>query len=234
MKILRQSLPSKPLVAHAIGRRIQFSLRSFMVALTAACVGGGWWMNQVWRQYDAVAAVLEAGGYVRYPALSLRKFKPYEPRSYAVTEHDDHFWSDFINSPLAVYFHDTEVDDRLFHRISSLSRLECVQCDRCRITNPGFARLSRLKALKWLSLDGARITDEGLLHLKSLNQLDVVALGNSEITDRGLEHLTGLKKLEVLYLEGTKVTDKGARQFKNAVPGCCVFLNRIELDPPSE
>jgi hypothetical protein len=146
MTMLAQSLPQKPVIARTIGPRFQFSLRSFMLLLTVACLVGGWWMNKVWRQYDAVEAILKAGGYLVYPIRSLRKLEPYQRRNFSVTGNDDHFWSDFVSSPVGVGFEDTQVNDELLRHVSSLSRLHSFQSN-CRVTDSGLAKLSRLKEL---------------------------------------------------------------------------------------
>ncbi len=44
----------------------QFSLRTFLVVLTVACVWFGWQVNRANRQRKAVAWVLDIGGAVKY------------------------------------------------------------------------------------------------------------------------------------------------------------------------
>jgi hypothetical protein len=227
MTRLAQLLPSNPVGACSIRRRLQFSLRSLMVVLTAACLVAGWWMDNVWRQHHAVEAILKAGGYVRYPIRSLRKLKPYERRSFYVTGNDDHFWSDFVSSPVGVGFEDTQVNDELFRHVSTLSHLHSFQSNG-RVSDFGLAALSRLKELTWLQLDGARIDDPGLVYLKTLHQIEVIGITDSEITDGGLQHLIGLKKLTVLYLKNTKVTETGESRFKNTVPTCHLSVGNVQ------
>jgi hypothetical protein len=207
-----------------------------MIVVTALCVGLGWWSERAWRQHEAVAAILKAGGDVHYPDKALSDLKPGEigPTVVELTGNDPHIWLDFFKSPVGVNVYSGKADDELCRYLALVESLTAVSLPNSSITDVGLSRLSALKKLEWLDLEGTQITDDGLVHLKSLSELDVLALKHTQISDKGLDHLMGLKKLDILLLRGSKVTNSGASSFKMALPTCRVFLTKTEWTPPPE
>lgn len=244
-----------------VRRRLQFSLRAFLVALTAVCVALGWWIVPKWRQRELVAEILQAGAEVSYPGEYDPMIGPTSngfSQGRGAGREGPSIWRDLMSAPIYVQFHHGGATDDLCGRLANIPSLQFVSLggspitdaslsrlagltqliglglDGIRITDAGLLQISRMKRLQYLWLEGTNVSDDGLAFLKDLSDLDMLVLKHTPITDKGLEHLIGLKKLNILLLRGSKITDEGVRRFKEAVPKCRVFLTKSEWIPPSD
>ena len=85
----------------------------------------------------------------------------------------------------------------------------------------GRGDLIHLKAfpdLEELQLYQSDVTDEDLAHLASLGRLRWLDLTSDEITDEGLEHLMGLSSLQEIAVGGKRITDIGVARLREALP----------------
>jgi hypothetical protein len=168
-----------------------------IVVVLVIGIGLGWVVRQAHVQRDAVAAIEESGGIVRYRWEHGNTFarRPWAP-SWLV----DLIGVDFFGHVFDV-------------NLSGSSRP----------TDTTLAEVGRLNQLQRLWLNDASVTDAGLPHLKGLTNLSTLGLGGAQVTDAGLAHLKGLTKLSRLGLNGTQVTDAGMSELKRALPSLTIY-----------
>jgi hypothetical protein len=175
---------------------LRFSVRGLIVLVIVVGAGLGWIVRQAHVQRDAVAAIEEAGGSVRYDwewsnGKSSPGGKPWAPR-----------W--LVNLIGVDYFgHVTAV---VSHHMSAAT------------SDAVTAQVGRLTRVQSLNLHDSSISDSGLMHLKVLTNLTVLLLYRTQVSDAGLVHLKGLTNLSYLQLDGTQVTDAGVKELKRALP----------------
>ena len=90
-------------------RRLQFSLRRFLLLLTVGCVLLGWRVERAHRRGRAIDAIVEAGGEVRFGRIC-------PPPNYS----SDHFWFDFRGVPVQIYLREP-VDADLGRTLSQIN-----------------------------------------------------------------------------------------------------------------
>jgi internalin A len=177
----------------------RFSVRGLIVLVLVIGAWLGWIVRSARIQRDAVAAIKNAGGNVRYDwernnCEGIPGGKPCAPP----------WLVDLIG---ADYFgHVTGV------AVSSPTP----------VTAATLAHVGRLSRLEMLGLSSSSVDDEGLANLKRLNELVYLDLGGTQVTDVGILHLSGLTKLRALGLAGTKVTDAGVKELQQALPSLTI------------
>jgi hypothetical protein len=219
-------------------RWLQFSLRSFLIAVAVFGVWFGFLVRSARKQQAAVEAILRDGGVVFYDFQSAR---PPASRYDAEAKSTVPAW---LLTRLGVdLFHDVEAiiifdaskitDEALPHiarltrlrrlhlagamnitdagvaHLASLQRLEVFDVERVKVGNECLRIVASLPLIEFICMDETRVSDEGLSHLKRLRQLKSLSFNGNDITDAGLEQLAGLSSLEHLSLCGTKVTSDG-------------------------
>jgi Leucine Rich repeat len=205
-------------------RFLRFSVRGMIVVVLV--IGGwlGWIVRSARIQREAVAAIENAGGGVRYDwqwsnGVYLRGSKPWARRSLVDLVGVDFFGhvTDVGLAPSS-----TRTDATTAH-IGRLTRLSRLRLDQTSLTDAGLAHIKSLTELVYLDLSGTAVTDAGLAHLKGLTKLEFVYFSGTQVTDAGLVNLKGLVRLSVLNLRNTQVTDSGVKGLQQALPGLKVI-----------
>jgi hypothetical protein len=177
-------------------RFVRFSVRALIVVVLLLGVGLGWIVREARIQRDAVAAIKETGGAVRYDwefrnCEALPGGKPWAPRWLVDLIGVDYFGH--ITAAVA-------------HHMSAET------------SDAVLAHVGRLTLVESLNLHDSSISDSGLVHLKGLTNLRVFLLYRTQVSDAGLMHLKGLTNLTALQVDGTQVTDAGAQELKRVLP----------------
>jgi hypothetical protein len=200
-------------------RWLRFSLRTFLLVLTALCIWLGVKVNQARRQKEAVEALLELGATVRY-AHQRDDTNP--------TEFDSNKdlrvpgWlrrlagDDFFQTVALVEFSAPVTDEDLVH-LAALSHIERLHVsdkesyETHDISDAGFAHLPRPDKLTHFGAANTRISDAFLTRLAGATQLQTLHLSGTRVTDEGLRSLPQLPKLKYLGLSYTSVGDAGLK-----------------------
>ena len=163
-------------------RFLRFSVRSLIVLVIV--VGGflGWAIRSARIQRDAVAAIREAGGSVKYDwELSNGKATP-KGRSRAARWLVDLIGVDHFGHVTEVSLYGTQADAAI-------------------------VQVGRLTHLERLFIDQAKLNEAELTHLKGLSKLSLLCLAGSPVTDAGLADLEALTNVSDLDLSHTMITD---------------------------
>jgi hypothetical protein len=177
-------------------RYLRFSVRRLIVVVLVIGAGLGWIVRQAHIQRDAVAAIMQTGGSIRYDwewkdGNPIPGGKPWAPRWLV-----DRIGVDYFGHVTAAVSH---------HMSAATS-------------DAVIAQVGRLTGIQSLNLHDSSISDSGLVHLKGLTNLQVLLLYRTQVSDAGLVHLKGLTNLSALQLDGTQVTDAGVEELKRALP----------------
>src|SRR5262249_53280739 len=180
---------------------LRFSMRGLIVLAIVVGAALGWIVRQAQVQRDAVAAIEEAGGAVRYDwewdnGESLPGGKPWAPG-----------W--LVNLIGVDYF--GHITAAVAHHMSAAT------------SDAVMAQVGRLTRVQSLNLHDSSISDSQLMHLKGLTNLTVLLLYRTQVSDAGLVHLKGLTNLSGLQLDGTQVTDAGVQELTRALPSLRVI-----------
>lgn len=214
--------------------RFQFSLRTLLLALTAASIGLSFVavrMANARKQRRAVIAILETGGGVLsdcqwdYQSQRLLVGEPGVPLWLRRLFGDDFF----VTVVLAEVKNDggleavrnlpqlrelrvkgQDVTDAGMENIKGLRRLECLRFwGASQLSDASMENVGELTRLRHLDLNLSAVTDTGLERLRRLSQLENLEVQGTRVTDASLIHLAGMRRLRELNLEGTSVTDAG-------------------------
>ncbi len=233
--------------AHSVSRPwrrfLRFSVRGLIVIVLV--VGGclGWIVRSARIQREAVAAIENVGGLVRYDGEGtigndIPERELWAPRWLGDLIGVDYFGhvisvvpdssSTANDSTLAAVGYLTRlrelsvsrtlVSDAGVAHLIGLSELSSLSLPDTQVTDAGLAHLRVLTKLKALGLSKTQVTDAGLTHLEGLTELGILWLDHARVSDNGLSHLTGLNKLWVISLDGTQVTDAGVKDIQRALP----------------
>ncbi|MCA9175509.1 MAG: leucine-rich repeat domain-containing protein [Planctomycetales bacterium] len=200
----RTAPPSSKTSTGAAYRRLRFSVRGLVIALTVACVWLGLTMNRVRRQHGAVEWIRSQGGIVYYDfewqeeSGRLREDAPPPGLVRSV------FGADFSSRPLAVYM------SGYFFTTRGASYPDNDIVD--------ITRLSQLPSLRYLSLAGTQVTD--LAPLAALTQLRELDLSATRV--QNVSPLARLPELRKVYL-GPRVEQTAIDQLRRALPNCSII-----------
>jgi hypothetical protein len=198
-------------------RWLRFSLRTFLLVLTALCVWLGVKVNQARRQKEAVEALLELGATVRY-AHQRDDTNPTEFES--GKDLGVPGWlrrlagDDFFQTVALIEFSAPVTDEDLVH-LAALPHIERLHVsdqesyEEHNITDAGFAHLPRPDRLTHFGAANTRIGDTFLTRLAGATELQTLHLSATRVTDEGLRSLPRLPKLKYLGLGYTSVGDAG-------------------------
>ncbi len=189
-------MPSEP-VSRPWRRFLRFSVRGLIVVVLVIAGGLGWVVRSAHVQRDAVTAINDAGGGVRYDwqwknGKYVRGGQPWAPR----------WLVDLIG--VDYFGHVTGV----------------VLCTHSLATDAAIVQLEHFTRLEELCLDESSVRDEGLSHLTGLTALDHLDLSGTKITDAGLSHLKAMTNLSRINLVRSKVSDTGMAELKRSLPRC--------------
>jgi hypothetical protein len=189
---------SKSAVVSFVRRRLQISLRTFMVATTLIGAVLGWWMLSAERQHSAVRQLRSAGGQVGY-----RHFgngddsRLMKPPAWLV----DWVGPDYFDTVRSASLIDDQFNGAALGSVGSLHALEQLIV---RGSGKGF---DESDGYRWPFNIGDNIDDEGTNKLKDLANLTDLTICESRVDDEGMSCLSNMKKLQRLNLLGCLVGD---------------------------
>ena len=202
--------PTKP-VRRPWRRFLRLSVRGLIVLVLVIGVWLGWVVRSARIQREAVAAIEQAGGSVKYDwewsnGKDVRGGKPWAPRLLV-----DLIGVDYFGHVTAVAFFELGrtkpsglkvLNDTVIAQVGRLTELERLYLYASPTTEVGLGHRRN------------NVTDAGLVHLKGLTKLSVLDLRVAKITGTGLLHLKGLTRLSALDLSDTNITDAGMVHLK--------------------
>jgi len=194
-------------------RWLQFSLRTLFVVVTVFCIWLGIVTKRARDQQQAVEAIQEAGGNVKYN---------YGVGAAGATERL-RWHGGLIEIPLRPPPPPPSLPgpDWLRKLIGIHYFVSVVQVYISPATKAELEKLKSFKELRVLYCGYCAFTDADLEALGDLTNLQVLTLTwGAQITDKGLEHLKGLTNLRQLYLDTTEVTDVGVKKLQRSLPNC--------------
>lgn len=220
--------------------RLRFSLRFAMLLLTvlACLLAYHVWYSNVRR--DAVAAVVDAGGYVEPVDSSLPNWLlELVGREY------------FVNIETVDGLYRKLSDDHLA-AISKLPELRHIQTNHIFLgssvgsvsissngntgenqlnTDEGLGYVSAARRLESLVLFNTKVTDKGIEHLAELKKIQYLKISSLEITDASVPQLSKLQSLKRLWTSGTSISAEGVDRLRSALPTCEVISSTGDESP---
>jgi hypothetical protein len=175
---------------HPWRRVLRISLRSLVVVVVVIAGWLGWIVHSARVQREAVAAIRELEGTVRYDwerkdGRQVPNGKPWCPRWLVDQIGIDYFGH--VTQVRLVAVH--KLSDTELNHIAHLSGLEELDLHRSPVTDATLARLDGLTDLQSLILFHTGIGDSGLLRLKGLGRLRNLSIENTNVTDAGVREL---------------------------------------------
>jgi Leucine Rich repeat len=218
---------------------LRFSLRTLLVVMTVLCVWLGFKVNAARRQKEAVAAILNAEGSVRFDYQMV-------PDPIAPDDASKASWrnQDQSTPPGPVWLRKA-IGDEYFREVLEVAIQQRVVADQ------DFGKLAELPRLRILYLigripDGSTdfgggieiespsgnrhlISDADLAVLEQLPELEVLGIYPAEIDGHGLAHVVNLHRLKHLVLLQTQLNDAGMEQIgkMTTLEGLTVSRTRI-------
>jgi Leucine-rich repeat (LRR) protein len=211
-------------------RRFQYGLRSLLLLVAAVAVACSWLTTEAQRairQREAVAAIVEMGGYVGYveapsetPISDCRArlqgffgedffCKVFEARIDSETAMRD---LDALSDLESLTLNGPAITDATIANLRGLDRLEDLEFYETKVTDAGLEQVGTLHRLRILKAP-QKVTDSGLARLRDLSRLEVLDLSDAGISDTGLTDLLRLKRLRELNVSGTAITDAAIDYF---------------------
>jgi hypothetical protein len=207
-------------------RWLRFRLRSLFVLLTVAGVWLGWQVTRARNQKSAVAAILQAGGKVRYDyqiAAEKRILAGLAPP--APTDPPGPAWlrkamgDDFFMSVEEVDFSvprspggdgllvETPLSNKTFEHLKLLPRLKILTVRWLDLSDDGMRTIGTLEKLEHLTLVSWQVTDDGMKAIGTLRRLKRLSIETPQVTDDGLKTIGTLTRMEELAMVCPRATD---------------------------
>ena len=213
--------PTKP------RRRIRFSLRTFLIAITLCCCWFGYHNYTVQRQQDSIGEVKRLGGWIRYDfQVASGQFDP-NAKSWVPSPLLDALGVDFFHHVAEVNFVYSEDHGRRSdnERIDRPLPLECLQglpkltalflCNE-QASDENLKHVSRLRRLKTFFVwDAHLVSDDGVRQLRRLHRLENIHLSESGITDESLKVFGQLPEIRHLSLQFNQFSDAGLTHLRD-------------------
>lgn len=210
-------------------RRLQFSLRTMLLATVVFALLFGWLGEKIrvaWKQQEAVEAILALGGSVRCEYQD-KPFRAGTPQNVGAPAQPP--------GPPGLKWLRTLLGEQFFARVTTAwfpprvgdEELACLDempyltglgLSHAAVTKVGLSHVWRHTQLTSLSLRSTCISDSDVPNLESLQQIKSLDLGHTAITDKAVETLIRLPLLEHLTLEGTHVSHNAARPLEKTLP----------------
>ncbi len=207
-------------------RCLTYSLRTFLLVVTIACVAFGYWAHLAAKQKAAVEWVKANGGTCYYgheiddngiPLKWNDKTPVYPYPKWAHRLLGDDFFANVVVvrmsgndlseiEPLAALDHlrrlsinRAKVSD--LTPLAALTRLESLHIEGTQVSD--LTPLAKLTSVRFLNISGTQVSD--LAPLAGLTRLESLHIGRTQVTD--LSPLAKLTRLESLVIFGTHVSD---------------------------
>jgi internalin A len=214
MDITSVAKPAKPR-----RRWVRFSLRTSLLGLTVLCVCLALTVNAARRQREAVAAILKAGGSIKFDCQCVPQPRPWNPDQ--VSWHNE-------PQPHRPLWLSKLLGDEYFHDVLQVIFQENV------IPEADFEQLAKLPKVRWLYLIGRPVNpgggsgftggvkmetneprrqrlvqDSDLAVIQKLTQLQTLGIYPAAIEGPGLAYLENLRRLKHLLLFQTPLGNAG-------------------------
>jgi hypothetical protein len=192
-------------------RRIVLSMRSLLGLVLIAGLVFGFTVIRARRQRDAVLAIRNLGGQVRYSKAAALDFilNPLMPgvsnRIAAIVGPDFIYRIEYVelgSDTLA------EKHDQIFQLLGDVNGVDTLNLIGRGIHDGHLKWLTNLD-VRTLLLQGCAVTDRGLATLRRLPNLVSLFVSNAAVSDEGMSHIGQLRQLKELTLADTNVTDDG-------------------------
>lgn len=203
----------------------RFRLRTLLVVFTITSIWLALHVTSTHRQQDAVKAIREYGGWVRYDfqypsgQFSSNDFDS-KAKSWVPQWALNRLGVDFFHGVTFVslnYSGDSGTraengnltDDALKH-LPKLPKIRVLLLSDTQATDSSMPHLAALSKLEYLYMwDAIRVSDIGTANLQPLKKLKYIHLSSSQITDKTLQVLGELPRLEGLSLQFNDFSDEG-------------------------
>lgn len=206
-------------------KRFRFSLRTLLVLLTLASLWLGWHVHESRQQQEAVRAIRNHGGWIRYDfqfpsgSFDYASFDPNAESSLPMWMLDI-FGVDLFHSVVEVnlvYSEDggkrqenNKPSSAALQYLPKFPNLKRLLLAGAQVDDPGMRFLAELPRLEHLYLwDALLVSDDGVDHLRFLKNLRYIHISDSQITDESLKLFGELSHLEGLSLQFNRFTDRG-------------------------
>jgi len=206
--------------------RLQFKLRTLLIAIAVIGVWLGIKLNAARQQHAAILGIRALGGWTYYDyQIANQKYlptaQPWEPAWLLAIVGLDFFHDVVVGN--MVYNDDlpTRVDNKLVTDevkayLPALGRLEELLLYDSQATDDCLRVVGQVRNLERIYMwDATKVTDVGVAHLRSLPRLKYIHLTKSQITDESLRIFATMPQLDGLCLEENSFTDKGLAQLKD-------------------
>ncbi|MEO1526090.1 MAG: hypothetical protein AAFX06_11685 [Planctomycetota bacterium] len=191
--------------------------------VTVSAVWLGVHLRRTQCQREAIAAILEYGGWIRYDyqMTADRNFDP-EGTSWVPEWLREIAGEDFFHSVVDVsfvYSEDSgvrEENDAVtiapLESVANLPRVRQLLLSGTQVDDASLRHVRKLKHLRAIYMwDASEVSDEGFRNLQGLPRLELIHLSKSRITDKSLEIASRMPSLQVLSMQYNDFSDEGVR-----------------------
>ncbi len=208
-------------------RRLNISLRVFLLVVLALGLWMGWLTNSARRQRHTAETIREYGGLVYYDH-QLRNNQA-SPESLLLPD-----MTSQLSVPRPLRWLHKHVGDDYFQRIAGVSLISVESGKGRGVTRPTddeiMDSLSGLKSLRALILEKAQTTDDSVKNLRGLRHLESVVMINAhDLSDVGVSHFRGLTNLRLLQIDNTEVSNKKITNKSLSIFGQLKALEQLGL-----
>jgi hypothetical protein len=257
MAVLRQrieALQVMPQRMQRLRRVLQYSLRTFLLLLTACCIALGVKSQSVRKQREVVGLVERLGGTLAYDhqysedPFSVTAPKPPPGPALLRKLVGDDFFATLVKVEVGqAQDRDVQrlsqqmtirdlvvsgsISDEGLESISHLGNLERLSIKGGNFSGVGLATLSHLPKLRSLAISNATLTDDPVASIGRLTTLEDLSLSDTRLGSKQLRHLKNLKKLSTLDLSGNFVGDKDLPELQELTSLTELHLDRSMVTP---
>ena len=221
-------------------RWFQYSLRTFLVAITVLAVWLGVKINAARRQHEAVTAILKAGGSIAYSYQAttdpdgLIKIDPHAsphvPSWLRNWLGDDFLFevveASFLGNGRTIPARPIVITESDLSQLAKLPGLRSVTFGNVNIaasdTHPqrllddsDLTVLRNLSRLENLGVFPAEVHGNGLANITRSNGLKSLLLIDTPIDDLAIGHISKLTNLQYLWLRNTRISDRGLENLRS-------------------
>jgi Leucine-rich repeat (LRR) protein len=218
-------------------RWFQFSLRTFLIAITALAAAIGYPLYRI-RLEDRSRLELIALGCVANQELSPTVLQFQNPFAESAEPRGPKWLRQVAGDCVLdhVLFVDCaqRLDDRkdveaALQLLEPMSRLKTLSLADCPITDEDLRALGHLRSLRTLSLDRTSITDASAPRIAKFEELEELSLSGTAVTGDALRHLAGLSRLHTLRLSRLAVRSEDLAWLAG-LPLKVLYLDRTQID----